>query len=193
MGTIGCAIAFGPSNDLGVTGVGFTLGSLADELYASLLAHPNYPSLLERQLGRITGDADGAIDDFLSLHDAVEALHERDLDPTLAAPLIDICDRARMVAGSPGVDRYGLPVSAEQRRAVVVLCVSSAVSGTAIVCGSGPRLGMAVAAGIGALQGHPLLRAFTANRPPYLHEIEALAEWQDPVTSELVLETELDI
>lgn len=193
MGSIGCAIAFGPSNDLGVTGVGFSLGGLADDLYASLLRHPAYPGLLDRQLRRTSGDAEAAIDDFLALHDAVEAINGRDLDPTVAGPLIDVADRARIVAGSPGIDRRGKAIRSFERRCVVVLAVSTAATGTAITCGQGPRLGVAVAGAIGSLQGHPLLRAFIEARQPTLPELEAFAGWCDPVIDDLVLETEHDV
>lgn len=193
MGSIGCALAFGPSNEIGVTGVGFSLGGLADELYASLLQHPAYPGLLDRHPQRMPGDAETTIDDFLGLHDAIEAINGRDLDPTIAGPLIDVADRARIVAGSPGIDRLGRAIPSELRRCVVVLCISSAVTGTAIMCGSGARLGLAVAGAVGSLQGHPLLRAFIEDRRPTLPELEALADWRDPVIAELVLETESDL
>lgn len=193
MGSIGCAIAFGPSHDLGVTGVGFTLGGLADDLYSSLLRHPSYPELLERGLHRRPGDSEAAVDDFLALHDAVEALNGRDLDPALAGPLIDVCDRARIVAGSPGIDPRGHMISPAQRRCVIVLAVSTAATGFAITCGSGPRVGVAVANAISSLQAHPLLRAFVEDRGPTLAELEALDAWRDPVIADLVLETELDL
>lgn len=193
MGSIGCALAFGPAHDLGVTGVGFSLGGVADDLYASLLRHPGYPGLLDRSDRRIAGDSEAVIDDFLALHDAIEALHGRDLDPSLAGPLIDIADRARIVAGSPGIDPRGRTISSINRRCVIVLAVSTAVTGTAITCGTGARLGVAVASAIESLQAHPLLRAFTDDRPPTSFELDALTRWRDPVIADLVLETELDI
>lgn len=193
MGSIGCALAFSSSRDLGVTGVGFTLGGVADDLYASLLRHPGYPSLLDRSDRRILGDSETAIDNFLALHDAVEAIHGRDLDPSLAGPLIDIADRARIVAGSPGIDPRGRTIRSVHRRCVVVIAVSTAATGAAITCGTGGRLGVAVASAIESLQGHPLLRAFTEDRPPTSFELEALRAWRDPVIADLVLETELDI
>lgn len=193
MGSIGCGIAFGPTHDLGVTGVGFTLGGLADDLYASMLRHPGYPELLERGIHRIPGDAERTIDDFLALHDAVEAIHGRDLDPSLAGPLIDVCDRARIVAGSPGIDPRGGTIDPAARRCVVVLAVSTAATGAAITCGTGPRLGVAVANAISSLQGHPLLRAFVDGRPPTIEELAELSDWRDPVIADLVLETELDL
>jgi hypothetical protein len=193
MGSIGCAVAFGPSNDLGVTGVGFTLGGVADDLYASLLRHPDYPGLLDRRTARRTGDAEAAIDAFLSLHDAIEAIHGRDIDPFLAGPLVDITDRARLVAGSPGIDPRGQTIRSLQRRCAIVLVVSTAATGAAITCGMGPRLGVAFAGALGSLQTHPLLRAFAEGRGPNGEELEALDLWRDPVIADLVSETELDI
>lgn len=191
MGSIGCALAFGPINDIGVTGIGFALGDLVEELHASLLAHPSYPGLFDRAVHE-TSDTDRAIDDYLGTHDALAALCGRGIDPSLSGELVDLADRARTVAGASGFDARGKRVRASERRCVVLLAVSMDPVGDAIICGAGARLGLAFSNAVGSLRDHPLLAAFSEHRPATLAELERLSVWSDPVISELVLETEID-
>lgn len=191
MGSIGCALAYGPNNDLGVTGVGFDLADLVDDLHSSLYAHPAYPSLFDRSDVYISG-AERAMDDFFSLHDALEAMDGRDIDPALAATIVDLADRAQTAAGTSGIDSLGRKLRAADRRCMVMLVVSMTSTGCAIVCGRGPRLGAAFASAVSSLQSHPLLPAFSEHRSPTLVELEAFATWRDPLIADLFVETEID-
>ncbi|MFP5224915.1 MAG: hypothetical protein ACLGH3_05085, partial [Actinomycetota bacterium] len=84
MSIIGAALAFGPRNDIGVTGVGPSVGYFADEILSSLFRHPGYPSLLDkgsRDAGEPEHAAGEAVTDYLAMHEALDAFGDSLLDP----------------------------------------------------------------------------------------------------------------
>lgn len=188
MSIIGAALAFGPRNDLGVIGVGPSVGSFADELLTSLFRHPSYPSLLDR--GR-HGDGDpehaagAAVSDYLALHEALDAFGDSMLDPLFSHRLDAAAIRAASLAGLPG-GSVRLP------RCVVLVVASSAATGSLITFGGGLRLGEAFADAVTHLQRHPLLPPLVECRLPTFDESRSSQRWVDTLFRETAVDLELD-
>lgn len=187
MGVIGLGLAFGPKNDIGIASFGFGVGDLVEDLHAGLFGHPGYAALLDRG-GRDDGDAGhdagDAITDYLGFHEPLSAFPGSHLDPLLGAVLDDLALRASLAVG----DLPPRPRGDGPYRCVVALVVSSSLTGSAVVCGGGGRLGEALADAIASLQAHPLLPALAHGREPTVVERRRMRRFLDPVAAELALE-----
>lgn len=188
MSIIGAALAFGPRNDIGVTGVGPSVGYFADEILSSLFRHPGYPSLLDkgsRDAGEPEHAAGEAVTDYLAMHEALDAFGDSLLDPLFASRLDDAAIRAASLAGLAGK-------AVKVPRCVAVIVASSARTGSLITFGGGPRLGVAYADAVDNLRAHPMLPALVEQRPATPEESFAGSRWIDLLLRQTAVDLELD-